>query len=477
MYTVQVILISDRVVLGCTKPRTIHPSSAKPLRPFVHNLSRCLLGLILLVLSLRVALSPRPVWAHDDGGVVPVSAQAYAGLIADQIGCGSGGYRLEGTTFCTHGPDSLPTVDQIRAAEAWMAITAPTSLLCIGDGVSGQRVQVMYVRTADQPDEYTNVVGKIRAMTAAVDAIYEASAKETNGHRRIRFVTTPDCQLDVLNIELPEKTTDTWVATVDALRLQGYVDPKRKYLLFVESDVYCGISTIRGDTQPGLSNTNNQQSGYARVDRTCWNAMTAAHELTHTLGGVQNSAPHSTGAWHCTDENDIMCYSDANGTAVMTVSCAEPKHAYLLDCDHDDYFSTNPSPDNYLYDHWNVANSGFLLDPPDNHPAATLPSLTAISTTVAPTTAMTLTLASPNSPSTLAYIQKAEFFQDGVLVGETSQVPYQWVWPGSATLGDYQLTATIHTQDDMQITLQPFVITVQQPEALNHRFYLPMVQK
>ncbi len=477
MQKVQVIFIFYRAVLGCTKPCTIHPSSAKPRRPFVHNLLHCSLGFIFLILSLGLALSPHPVWAHNEGGVVPASAQAYEGLIADQTGCGSGGYRLARTTFCTHGPDALPTVEQIRAAQAWMATTTPTSLLCIGDGVSGQRVQVMYVRTEDQPDEYKKVVRQIRAMTAAVDAIYEASAKETNGHRRIRFVTTPDCQLDVLNIALPEKATATWTATVEALRLQGYADPKRKYLLFVESDVYCGISTIRGDTQPELSNSNNQQSGYARVDRTCWNAMTAAHELTHTLGGVQNSAPHSTGAWHCTDENDLMCYSDANGTAVMTVSCSEPQHAYLLDCDHDDYFHTNPPPNNYLYDHWNVANSGFLLDPPADHPAATPLELTPAMPIVAPTTAVTMTLASPNSPSTLAYIQSVQFFQDGVLLGETSQAPYQWVWPGADTPGDYQLTATIHTQDDMQITLQPFVIAVQEAEELNHWFYLPMVQQ
>ncbi|MFN8487957.1 MAG: hypothetical protein U0350_10215 [Caldilineaceae bacterium] len=421
-----------------------------------------------------MALSPRTVWAHD---VSPAHAQVYTGLVADQTFCGNGGYRLDGTTFCTHGPDTLPTVEQIHAAQAWMAATTSASILCIGDGVSGQRVQVVYVRAEDQPDEYAKVVEQVRAMTAAVDAVYEASAQETNGHRRIRFVTTPDCQLDVLNVALPAKTLDTWSAMVDALRLRSYADPKRKYLLFVDADVYCGISTIRGDTQPGLNNVNNQQSGYARVDRGCWNAMTAAHELTHTLGGVQNSAPHSTGAWHCTDENDLMCYSDANGTAVMTVLCTEPQHAYLLDCDHDDYFHTNPPPDNYLYDHWNVANSGFLLNPPADHPAVASLSLTTAITTIVPTTAVTLTLVAPNSPSTLGYIQSVQFFQDGVLLGEISQAPYQWLWPGSATLGDYPLTATIHTWDDMQITLQPLVITVKQTEEQDHRLYLPVVQK
>ena len=43
-------------------------------------------------------------------------------------------------------------------------------------------------------------------------------------------------------------------------------------------------------------------------------ASVALHEVTHTLGAVQNGAPHSSKAGHCTDEWDIMCYADGSPT-------------------------------------------------------------------------------------------------------------------------------------------------------------------
>lgn len=88
------------------------------------------------------------------------------------------------------------------------------------------------------------------------------------------------------------------------------------------------------------------------------------HELLHTLGAVQEGAPHATSAGHCTDGSDVMCYRDRSArSALYTDRACKPSAGAIaerLDCDGDDYFNPAPAPGSYLATHWNVYDSVFL---------------------------------------------------------------------------------------------------------------------
>src|SRR5439155_15119837 len=134
----------------------------------------------------------------------------------------------------------------------------------------------------------------------------------------------------------------------------------------------------------------------------CWGLASRggsveAHELLHTLGGVEPTAPHATQFGHCTDESDRMCYDDGSLGYVASASCA-PANEALLDCNHDDYFNPSPPASSYLATHWDTARSDFLAG------AAPAPTSSTTVTRVAGTDRIATTVAAsrdafPNSHS------------------------------------------------------------------------------
>jgi hypothetical protein len=223
-------------------------------------------------------------------------------------------------------------------------LSARPTYTCFDDGTSGKRVQALYIYKT--VNDLPVVLPQLQEILGEVSSVIDPT-----GTVHVRYVHDSDCMPTVTALQTGG--LKTFARMMQHLADAGYNDPNRKYIVFTQSTVYCGIATVVKDSAPGADNKNNTGGGYARIDKACWSPMVTTHELAHTLGAVQPDAPHATAYWHCTDEADVMCYHDGPGS-VMRSRC--PLEAF--DCNNDDYFSLNPT--GYLTSHWNVANSSFL---------------------------------------------------------------------------------------------------------------------
>lgn len=272
-----------------------------------------------------------------------------------------------------HVVDADPRLARAAAANNAAIVVPTVPARCIGDGTSGARVEVLVAHERNQ--DIRASVADFRRWTEQAVWTFAASGARSGGEATLRVVTdaTADgCEIRVSTVAVGASDLATFDGLVEALAGAGYDRSDRKYLVFADHDgETCGRATSTQDDRPGAHNVANEL-GYARVDARCWTVgddgfgSIAAHELTHSMGAVQDSAPNSTGDAHCDDEWDLMCATSA--ASDTTVRCSDDDAAttgeqdrenFLLDCGGDDYFNAG-DPDGYLVEHWNVASSIFL---------------------------------------------------------------------------------------------------------------------
>jgi hypothetical protein len=281
----------------------------------------------------------------------------------------------------SHGDDRLPPKPPALAAQTPPQAAWP----CEGDGTTGRRVQFVYGHPAGGASLST-LRPALEGYAKQVEGTFLTSAQATGGSRLVRFVTDNGCALSIVDVTLSPTGIATLNGTISELSVAGLNRPDRIYHAWVDAAVYCGIGTVQNDDRAAADNASETRAGYSRSDRSCW-GYAEPHEIVHNMGGVQLSAPHSTGGWHCFDEYDLMCYADGGPTGTMTFPCTDPGGEDHIDCNHDDFFSTAPPAGSYLATHWNVANSSAL----SGSTATTLPPPSSTtSTTVPPTTSTTI---------------------------------------------------------------------------------------
>lgn len=319
------------------------------------------LGVLALVASACTEPTP-PETANPVGSVAAVEVPDLPGAI-------------------THGGDDLPPRPLSLAAQA-----APEALWpCEGTGTEGRRVQLLYVYGGTS--QLPTLRPTFETWARQIEGMFLLSGRDSGGERLLRYVTDASCNLSIVERQVSPQALGSFDQMILELRQAGFTDQNRAYHAWVESSSYCGIGTIYADDR-ATGNDNEANAQYARSDRPCWNANTAAHEVVHNLGGVQNSAPNATGGLHTRDEKDVMSYADGAPKGQMVQVCADPGED-RLDCNKDDYFSSSPLAGSYLDTRWNVAQSAALTRPvvipttlPQPPPTSPPPSPSTTTTTV-----------------------------------------------------------------------------------------------
>jgi hypothetical protein len=273
--------------------------------------------------------------------------------------------------------------------------------------------KVLYLHPSDRPDRFAQWKDLLQANTSLIGQFVSAQAGSS---RAPRFDLGTSCgpeYVDVQTVHLPGTRAtylDNFAAIKAAVRTAvGTPAGLRNYVVLADTlngsssgsyglgDYYAGSASAE---RPDASNPHNNGNLFAALfyrdvavpsaTANGWWPTGMLHEMTHAMGAVQWSAPHTTqpaggtsGVYgHCWDGLDIMCYADgpAMGHAYDTTVCSAVSGAMnqTYDCNQDDYFNATPAAGSYLATHWNVYNNVFLAD------CGTLPAGTCL-TAAAPT--------------------------------------------------------------------------------------------
>lgn len=339
-----------------------------------------LLGVVVVLVSVPayfIASRSDGQPAKDSSPIFVIPPEAYKDLEQKKEGECAGTFKVvnlesDESNYCTYGPE----VTFRNAVRRGSEIRVPgKGVQCTGDNVSGLRVQAIYAYAENVPDRYDELQEHFRSIADNVSNAIAASADKTGGQATLKWVTDANCDIAIAKVKLRATQDDSFSETINAVQKADFDDPSKKYLIWTDADLVCGIATFitHDETDPNKNySSSGISSSYSRIDRSCW-GESELHEIMHNMGAVQDSAPHSTKRGHCTDGYEVMCYGDG-GPGAQTTNCSL-SHLYLLDCNNDDYFSANPAADSYLATHWNVFNSNYLItnktrapDPSDTTP-------------------------------------------------------------------------------------------------------------
>ncbi|TAL06328.1 MAG: hypothetical protein EPO00_11285, partial [Chloroflexota bacterium] len=342
-----------------------------------------------------------------------------------------------GPVACTHGGDYVASLAPASGAPELDPGYSSPGIPCY---TTGPYVHVFYAYSSAASNRIATVAPRIRETVARIDDIVAQAAVLTGATRHIRWLMS-SCSLVISAVTIsPSLMSQSFPTPIRKdLINRSLMSPGEKALVFTDDggascSGIAGIGEWYDDERTSSANLNNQGAMLARVFGWCWAnvgqidlaADIGAHELSHTLGAVGDTAPNSSyrtgGRSHCTDGEDLMCYDDGGGAPRAVCPAAFPP---TLDCNKDDYFNPVPPSGSYLATHWNTAGNKYLAGvapasfevPPRPSASVTSPATSTVAGIVSATA--TASMASDGSA-----ISKVEFWLGHDLVGSDTTAPY-----------------------------------------------------
>jgi hypothetical protein len=325
-----------------------------------------------------MAIAPASALAHSDvpeqapaaGAHVPEAVQEALG--DDVRAIGDGLYEVDparGPDIVTHGPDLKTEIAASTTAASTATGFDPGDPERAPACATDYYQHVLYAHPSGT-DRFASVKASIQAAMRRTNAVLNDESF-ASGNRIADYKVLCDSSG---NIKVDSFTSNSgeFSSIASAARAAGFNESNADYTIFYDGSLngYCGVGSYSEDESLGADNLNNRGGDYAIAYRGCWFDETPMHENGHNQGAVQYGAPYSSGAAHCYDEQDVMCYDDG-GELIPLLGlrsrCAVVNH---FDCGYDSYFDTAPEPGEYLASHWNLGsplNRFIQIGAPENY--------------------------------------------------------------------------------------------------------------
>lgn len=324
-----------------------------------------------------------PTAAESSAAVDEATDRLEDGPADALVACGDEGdvevcvRRLKAPATAQDAPEA-PADPLVAAVTVPQTVSLDPAPECLGTGSDGFRVQPVLAHTAATAPQSS--VDQIAVALGNIDYAISVSASRTGGSRDLRWITdngSPGCRAQLVTTQITTGAV-SYEALMSELESLAVVPPfgngATKFIVFTDGviepgfDATCGLGeAVIDDTEwrPDALN-GNEYGTRSAVDPRCWDindgGSAPAHEILHTLGAVQPSAPNYANQGHCDDEYDLLCYGPAGS---LSYPCPAWSDQQFLDCNNDDYFNTDPLAGQYLCNHWNTADSPYLHGGPD----------------------------------------------------------------------------------------------------------------